>query len=573
MSIKSKFPNIKPSLNLDFANTKQLDPRITFTRASTATYWDGVTQAKAEENLLKYSQDFDNAAWGQVSVTVTANTTTAPDGTSTADSLVTASGSSGIWYLQQIPAVAAPAMFSIYAKANTANHLGVSLGNTGVLAGVDLSTGTVTLQGTGCVVTSASMSGGWHRIAVAVAGGSDRVRIFASTASITVANQSVTGDGISGIYIWGAQLEQRSQVTAYIPTTDRPITKYQPVLQTAPSGVPRFDHNPVTGESLGLLIEEQRTNLVTQSAVGSGWISSNVTRYSNNIVAPDGVLAGTTLQATAGAWANRGYYQAITVTAGAKYTASVYARAGTYGYLYMGGSAFNVSNGTVMKTVVGGSATITDIGGGWYRCVSTYVTASVTDYFVVYFADASGNGAMVATGGETLNVWGAQLEAGAFPTSYIPTTAAQVTRAADAAVMAGANFSSWFRQDEGTFFMDSYAEYGGNVRGIAGIDGNGHIAFINPNGTVSCFDTAQITATGTYFPGAKITTAYGSGSLSISLSGSIPVAGSFSTPYGNASALSVGILSGSSYSLNGTIKKLSYYPKRLSNTELQALTA
>lgn len=57
MSIQSAFPAIKPSLNLDFANTKKLDPRITFTRASTATYYDGVTTAKAEENLLTSSAD------------------------------------------------------------------------------------------------------------------------------------------------------------------------------------------------------------------------------------------------------------------------------------------------------------------------------------------------------------------------------------------------------------------------------------------------------------------------------------------------------------------------------------
>ena len=53
-------PDIRPSLLLDFANSKTLDPRITFTRGSTATYWDGKTTAKAEENLLIRSQELDN---------------------------------------------------------------------------------------------------------------------------------------------------------------------------------------------------------------------------------------------------------------------------------------------------------------------------------------------------------------------------------------------------------------------------------------------------------------------------------------------------------------------------------
>jgi hypothetical protein len=79
--------SIRPSLNLDFANSKVLDPRITFTRASNATYYDGYTSVKAEENLLEYSQEFGNADWLKLRATITSNLTTAPDGTTTADTL------------------------------------------------------------------------------------------------------------------------------------------------------------------------------------------------------------------------------------------------------------------------------------------------------------------------------------------------------------------------------------------------------------------------------------------------------------------------------------------------------
>ena len=61
--IEPKYPTIKPSLNLDFVSSRQLDPRITFARNCSASYYDGKTTAKAEENLLKYSQDFSNAVW------------------------------------------------------------------------------------------------------------------------------------------------------------------------------------------------------------------------------------------------------------------------------------------------------------------------------------------------------------------------------------------------------------------------------------------------------------------------------------------------------------------------------
>jgi len=79
--------SVRPSLLLDFANTKTLDPRITFTRASTGTYYDGKTVAKSEENLMLYSQEFDNAYWSKPSTTVLANNTSAPDGTTTAELL------------------------------------------------------------------------------------------------------------------------------------------------------------------------------------------------------------------------------------------------------------------------------------------------------------------------------------------------------------------------------------------------------------------------------------------------------------------------------------------------------
>ena len=82
------YPSIQPSLNLDFANAKTLDPRITFTRSTTGTYYDGKTVAKAEENLATYSEDFTQvASWGATDTSVSGNTTTAPNGTSTADTL------------------------------------------------------------------------------------------------------------------------------------------------------------------------------------------------------------------------------------------------------------------------------------------------------------------------------------------------------------------------------------------------------------------------------------------------------------------------------------------------------
>ena len=87
MAIQSLYPSIAPSLNLDFANTKALDPRISFSRTSEARFYDGRTVAKAEENLLLRSQEFDNESWAKTDTTVTTNGANAPDGTATAEVL------------------------------------------------------------------------------------------------------------------------------------------------------------------------------------------------------------------------------------------------------------------------------------------------------------------------------------------------------------------------------------------------------------------------------------------------------------------------------------------------------
>ena len=93
--VANSYPSTPPSLMLDFANSKELDPRITFARASTATYYDGVTSAVAEQNLSLYSQAFDTTAgWGTAGGSVTGNSSTAPDSTTTAGKFTEDSASS-----------------------------------------------------------------------------------------------------------------------------------------------------------------------------------------------------------------------------------------------------------------------------------------------------------------------------------------------------------------------------------------------------------------------------------------------------------------------------------------------
>jgi hypothetical protein len=177
-------------------------------------------------------------------------------------------------------------------------------------------------------------------------------------------------------WIWGAQVEQSATVGEYVPTT------------STINSAPRFDHNPTTGESLGLLVEEQRTNLLLRSEeFGTTWVSTRASVTANSIVAPDGSLTADKITEDTTAAATHLLTQVGTLISivGSRYTYSVYAKAdgrnwivlspgGSWGYAW-----FDISAGALGTVIDGGGATtasITNVGNGWYRCV---VSATAVD--------------------------------------------------------------------------------------------------------------------------------------------------------------------------------------------------
>ena len=229
MSLSVNFPSVPPSLNLDFAGSERLDPRITFTRATTARYYDGVTTAKAEENLLLQSQNYA-VSWTVTNLTPVTGKT-APDTTSTATEF-TATAANAV-LTQGYTAIAGSYTFSVFLRRVTG-------------------TGDIQIAADSGTWTTKAITSSWARYEV-----TQTVAAGSKTAGVRVVTDT------DAIEVWGAQLEQRAAMTAYTATTTQPITNYIPVLLTAAAGVARFDHNPTTGESLGLLVEEQRTNLFT----------------------------------------------------------------------------------------------------------------------------------------------------------------------------------------------------------------------------------------------------------------------------------------------------------------------
>ena len=610
MSIAQNYPIIAPSMSMDFAAVQALDSRVTFARATTATYY-GTRTAKAEENLLLQSQTFDGggAPWSSSNVTVTPNSVAAPDGTTTAETLSENTANSN-HHIGQVSTLNTNTTYtvSVFVKANTLNYAGITLRGANAnyaAAEFNLSTGAISRTsalGTGYSVTSTSITSagsGWYRCsAVVVAGASvaaPRFYVFLSDGSAVFDADGMPSyiGASNSVYLWGAQLEQRSTVTAYTPTTTQPVTNYIPVLETAASGVARFDHSPTTFESLGLLIEEQRTNLFTYSEqfADAAWTKVNATITANTVVAPDGTLTGDLLIESTATGAH-GANQSFNFTSGTTYTISVYAKQGigVRNLRFSSGNAgiinfvavFNISNGTVVS---GTGATITPVGNGWYRCSFSATAASTgsTSANPCQLADGT-TASYTGDGYSGIYIWGAQLEAGAFATSYIPTVASQVTRAADAASMTGANFSSWYTQGEGTIYIEAAANSSTTSMTALTISDNTSSNRIllgtgvnntiwNPFIITGGVGQATLSQSASYPPqtSQKLAVAYKVNDFAATTSGINPTTDNsgilpvVDRVYIGAGATGVAVL-------NSTIKRFSFYPLRLTDTNLQALT-
>ena len=385
------------------------------------------------------------------------------------------------------------------------------------------------------------------------------------------------------------------------------------ILRTAASGVPRFDFDPITGACKGLLIEEQRTNLLTYSEQfdNAAWVKTRSSITANVTTAPDGTVTADKLIADTSSTSH--YVGARpAVTSGTKYTYSVYAKAGEYGFLginfFTDNSAFAFSaayfdlvNGIAANASCD-SVSITPVGNGWYRCSATETaTATVAEGLSVVvglLVCQSASPGHTGNGTSGIYIWGAQLEAGSrLPTSYIKTEASQVTRVDDVASIAGANFMSFYRQDEGTFvakfdsigskdenntaYIFCVSSPTANYYPTLGLEVNDQ-SVNRLRGTIYS-DTAVSQLNGVYGPNNSIVfgtqytgaMAYKTNDAQLAQSGSLIGTNDTSVVLPVAvDRLYIGnFYTAGNRPLNGHISRLAYYPKRLTNTELQALTA
>ena len=386
-----------------------------------------------------------------------------------------------------------------------------------------------------------------------------------------------------------ASLDSRVAITRALDTaTAVNASGYVDVVN---ANLPRFDYDPTTLACRGLLIEESRSNVCIQSADidNVAWSRAGVGVVGDTVTSPAGTTTGNTVTCSVGSSVHRVISTAGVVVLSTSITHSVFVKAGTHSFVQIhDGSTgtfyanFNLTTGTVTAVNPVNGATITPYGNGWYKCTLSFTSGAATSIgAITIIPDGTSlrNPTWAAAGTESIYAWGYQIEAGAFATSYIPTTTGSVTRNADAVSMTGTNFSDWYNASAGAFVVSAdtvstlghlfSADSGATANRIFsyGIAGGGVVAGITASGTSFYSQTVGSVTSNTPF---KTATAYASNSANTATNATIGTTDTTVT-LPTVATLRIGGSAAGAY-LNGHVRTLSYYNQRLINAELQAFS-
>ena len=401
------------------------DGDLTFTRASSATRVNsaGLIE-KVRTNLLAYSEQFDNAYYGKVLGTATANAGIAPDGTLTADLFTKTSAINTVSEVQKgsIYAITGAHSFSVYFKQSVGNGVLFRMDASGNTANVSFVFSTkVSTQGGANILSHSieELANGWFRLKMSA-------NVISTSWVVSICNLfgNPTNDAV---LIWGAQLETGDIATDYIPTTTAAVS----VGITA--NVPRLDYSQ--GSCPSLLLEPQRTNLLLRSEEfdNFAWTKTLTTVTANAATSPSGFMDADRIQGVG----ISAVIQNINMINGTTYTISVWIK-----------SAGTAKDSLRLMQQTNRSLNVTATNE-WVRYQFTFTNT--------YATSLQSNGIIrdAANNDFDVYVWGFQLEVGSNATSYIPTLGTSVTRVADVANKTG--ISSLIGQSEGVLFWEGIA--------------------------------------------------------------------------------------------------------------------
>jgi hypothetical protein len=386
-------------------------------------------------------------------------------------------------------------------------------------------------------------------------------------------------------------LDNRVTVTRALNTATR--VNSSGYIEAVNANLPRFDYDPVTLLPRGLLIEETRANFVLQSNTLNAGSGISVT--SAAATSPDGTTNAYRVaktDATTPRYTSNN--TSMTVTSNTTYTVSRFVKYdgfnttvsleynNTINWDLSWNAQFTVaSTGVTVLSAAGCTAAAQNFGDSWYRITATFttgalVTSPTNPTFLMRLTGASG---------VTVLGYGAQLELGAFATSYIPTTTTNLTRNADAVSMTGTNFSDWYNESEGAFKVCAgllfditsstiMAVKNAAVTNTIGFDldaSNGLRWRITDAGAnqAFCYLASPATANTRYIMCGR----YKVNSFAASANGGAPVTDSAGTVPATNTYLAIGSNSAlGATPINGYVECIYYWPQALTNAEVQAFS-
>jgi len=556
-------------------NKKFYAEDFTFSRSTTGTYTDsdGYIQ-EMPYNLVQQSNDFDTT-WiiGASALDLTSGQS-GYDGSN--DAWLLKKNTSGSRYIQQsITRPSGQYSFSVYLKAESTDwvYIWAYDGSTTVNAYFDLNNGIVGntsgLDSTNVV----SVGNGWYRCTITFTQAITSVRIYPA-----YANGSISTGTDNGIYIQNAQVNKGSSAKTYFPTTTR-------------LNMPRVDY--LNNSNGSLILEPQRTNLLTQSeSFESYWIKTNITASDNEIISPDGTQNACLITDNS----TDGYHNInridITPTDSNNYTRSFYVKKGTARYVVISARQISSSSSTSwiydfddndwsVIAASGEGQKIEVLSNGWIRLSVTIISSSNfnNDVSIGISSGSTMADTSYIGSGDTLYVWGGQIEQGSYATTLINTSGSSVTRNADACSIT--NVADRIGQTEGTIYVDINAMQELDFPEIT-IDNNNNTDRIvltrNTSGKWGIFAASSIA--GSAFSAAYSTVIGNDGKFAIAYSSSnyalwrngVEIA---TLTYDLPSALSTLRLNGRSTNDFYSIKKvqnIKLYNTRLTDSELATLT-